>query len=165
MAKHLYLRKANEDLVSHCTCAKADALISSPGQMDCPWCGCGWLFVCSRCRKAFAFAEAVEITESWEDAAERSIRGYQRPPKSGEIEEWIGFMKILLKGIQLGGHYIYLDGWVIPTNADGVHIEGWHSQHDLKVVPQVAALADPEVRTKLLSSRHYWQSTALQRGG
>jgi hypothetical protein len=165
VAKHLYLRKANEDLVCHCKCAKADALISSPGQMDCPWCGCGWLFICSRCRKAFTFAEAVEIMEPWEDTAERSIRGlYQRPPKSGEVEEWVGFMKILLKGIQLGAHYIYLDGWVIPTNADGAHIEGWHSQHALKVVPQVAALSDPEIRTKLLSSPQYWRSTALQRG-
>ena len=44
MAKHIYLRKANDDFVSHCECAKADALISSPGQMDCPWCVCieGW---------------------------------------------------------------------------------------------------------------------------
>jgi hypothetical protein len=52
VAKHLYLRKANDDFVSHCKCPKADSLISSPGQMDCPWCGCGWLFICSRCNKA-----------------------------------------------------------------------------------------------------------------
>src|SRR5262249_18861030 len=57
MSRHVYLRKANNDLVSHCACAQADALVTAPSQMDCPWCGCGWLFICSRCRKAFTFAE------------------------------------------------------------------------------------------------------------
>ena len=31
VAKHLYLRKASDDFVSHCKCDKANALISSPG--------------------------------------------------------------------------------------------------------------------------------------
>ena len=75
MAKHLYLRKANDDLVSNCRCAKAEALITAPCQMDCPWCGCGWLFICSHCRKAFTFAEAFEVEESWEATGERAIRG------------------------------------------------------------------------------------------
>ena len=166
MAKHLYLRKANDDLVSHCRCGKADALISSPGQMDCPWCGCGWLFICSRCRKAFTFAEVVEINESWGQTADRTIRAlYRREPEEGEAEEWVGFMKILLKDIQSGLQYVYLDGWVIPTTAGGVHIQGWHSHHDLEFVPQVAALEDPQVQTSLLSSREYWLSTAIDQGG
>jgi hypothetical protein len=88
MANHLYLAKANDDLVSHCRCARPDALISSPCQMDCPWCGCGWLFICSRCRKAFTFAQAVEVNETWEQTADRTIRGlYQREPKPGQVEE------------------------------------------------------------------------------
>jgi hypothetical protein len=74
LAKHLYLRKANDGFVSHCKCDKADALISSPSQMDCPWCGCGWLFICSRCCKAFTFVEAVQVDESWEKTADRSVR-------------------------------------------------------------------------------------------
>jgi hypothetical protein len=165
VAKHLYLRKANDDLVSHCRCAASDALISSPGQMDCPWCGCGWLFICSRCRKAFTFAEAFEINESWERTADRTIRSlYQREPERGEAKEWIGFMKILLKGIQRSQQYVYLDGWVIPTTAQGVHIEGWHSQHDLDLVPHVVALSKPKLQASLLSSREYWMSTAIEQG-
>src|SRR5437868_4230473 len=110
MSKHNYLRKANDDFVSHCKCNKVDALISSPGQMDCPWYGCGWLFVCNQCRRAFTFAEAVEVEESWEVTADRSIRGrFQRPPEPGEVEEWIGFMKILLDGIETGQKYVYFD--------------------------------------------------------
>jgi hypothetical protein len=131
--------------------------------MDCPWCGCGWLFICSRCRKAFTFAEAVEIKESWEETADRAIRGlFQREPEPREVDEWVGFMKILLKGVRAGEKYVYLDGWVIPANAAGVRIEGWHSQHDLDFVPQLAALEDPEVQTGLLSAREYWLSTATE---
>jgi hypothetical protein len=162
VAKHPYLRKANDDLVSHCKCDKAAALISSPCQMDCPWCGCGWLFICSRCRKAFTFAEVVEVNEPWEQTADRTLRAlYQREPKPGEAGHWIAFMKVLLKALRPGEEYVYFDGWVIPTTASHVSIEGWHSKHDLGYVPQVAALDDAKVRTGLLSSPDYWRSTAL----
>lgn len=162
MARHLYLRKANDDLVSHCKCDKVDALITTPGQMDCPWCGCGWLFICGRCLKAFTFAEGVEIDESWEETGDRTIRAhYRRDPEPGEVEEWVGFMKILLKEVQVGGKYVYFDGYVISATADGLAIEGWHSHHDLGFVPQVAAIHDPAVRDGLLSSREYWQSNRV----
>ena len=163
MTRHLYLRKANDGFVSHCKCNMVDALISSPGQMDCPWCGCGWLFICGRCRKAFTFAEGVEIDESWEDTGDRTIRAlYQREPEPGEVEEWVGFMKTLLKGIKAGEKYVYLDGYVIPATADGLTIEGWHSRHDLDFIPQVAALTDMTVRDGLLCSRDYWMSNCVE---
>jgi hypothetical protein len=130
--------------------------------MDCPWCGCGWLFICRRCRKAFTFAEGVEVDESWDETAGHTLRAlYQREPEPGEAEDWSGFMKILLKGVKPGERYVYLDGWVIPTAAKSVRIEGWHSRHDLDFVPQVAALDDPKVRIELLASEEYWLSTAL----
>jgi hypothetical protein len=122
--------------------------------MDCPWCGCGWLFFCSSCRKAFTFAEAIEVHESWEETGDRAIRGlFQSEPEPGQVEEWVEFMNILLKGIRPGEKYVYLDGWVIPTNAKSVSIEGWHSRHDLDFVPQMAALKDSGVLTGLLSAQ------------
>ena len=163
MTKHIYLRKANDEGISHCRCVPADALISSPCQMDCPWCGCGWLFICSRCRKAFTFAESVEVSESWQETAERTIRSlYQREPKPDEVKEWIGFMKILLKGVRLGERYVYLDGWVVSAAANGIHIDGWHSRHDLDIVPHVVALDNSEISPRLLESREYWLSTAIK---
>jgi hypothetical protein len=57
MGSRVYLCKDNDDLISHCTCR--EALVAPPGQADCPWCGCGWLFSCLSCRKAFTFARAV----------------------------------------------------------------------------------------------------------
>ena len=104
--------------------------------MDCPWCGCGCLFSCSNCRKAFTFAEAVQINEYRAVTAERDIRGMYRREQPGEVEEWVEFMKILLKDIQCGEQYVYFDGYVIPVNADGITIEGWHSHHQLDFVPQ-----------------------------
>jgi hypothetical protein len=164
VAKHLYLRKANNDLVSHCKCDKAVALISSPAQMDCPWCGCGWLFICSRCNKAFTFAEGVEVEESWDQTAVRTLRAmYRREPEPGEAEDWAAFMKILLNDIRPGETYVYFDGYVIATAAQALSIEGWHARHDLEFVPQVAALTDPTVDEGLLSSREYWQCNRIER--
>jgi hypothetical protein len=164
LAKHLYLAKASDALVCLCRCDPDEALISSPAQMGCPWCGCGWLFICSRCLKAFTFARVVEVRESWEETAERVIRSlYRREPEPGEVEEWVGFMKkILLKGVRPGLEYVYLDGWVVPTTAEGVRLDGWHSRHDLPFVPQVAALTDPGVQKSVLSNKQYWRSTARE---
>ena len=163
MARHVYLRKANDDFVSHCKCARTEALISSPGQMDCPWCGCGWLFGCRQCRKAFTFAEGVEVDESWEEAGDRDVRAlYQRDPETGEVEEWVECMKALLKGVEPGGLYVYFDGHVISTTAQNLRIEGWHSNHQLDFVPQVAAMDDPSIRTDLLGSVDYWQSNRME---
>jgi hypothetical protein len=130
--------------------------------MECPWCGCGWLFTCSRCRKAFTFAEGFELNESWQETAVRTLRSLNlRDPEPAEIEEWVDFFHILLKGIEPGQLYVYFDGWVFPTTAEGIQAEGWHSKHDLDLVPQVAALDNPEVLASLLSSKEYWMSTAV----
>ncbi len=74
------------------------ALVTAPSQMGCPWCGCGWLFVCSRCRMEFTFTEAAEVEGPWEETADRAIRGlFQREPEPGQVGEWVAFVKILLK--------------------------------------------------------------------
>jgi len=66
---HQYLAKASDRLVSLCRCAPDEALISSPAQSDCPWCGCGWLFICSQCLKVFTFARVIEVPGSWQRTA------------------------------------------------------------------------------------------------
>lgn len=58
--KHKFFFKADDDVLSHCTCTDAPAQSSS--QLDCPWCGCGWLISCATCGKAFTFAEVRETT-------------------------------------------------------------------------------------------------------
>src|SRR5882672_5821662 len=96
--------------------------------MDCPWCGYGWFFLCPKCRKAFTFAKAVEVDLTWEELAHKDLDGkWGRQPTAEEIREWIGFMKILLKGLQLGKQHVYIDGWVfrrifvILPSKSGIH--------------------------------------------
>ncbi len=155
--KHLYLKKANDQLVCHCTCA--DAPITFPPQMDCPWCGCGWLFCCANCRKAFTFAVAVELNESWEETARRDLNG-RGPgfdaPTEDDIAAWVEAMQEMCKEIEPGEEYVYLDGWFIPTATDEIEIEGMHSFHELTCVPQVEALTDKSVIEEILSNQEYW---------
>lgn len=160
----IYLRKANSNVVNHCKCA--DGYISAPGQMDCPWCGCGWLFTCSDCRKALTFAEGVEVDFTLEEMALRDLQHWNRAgtaPSAEDIQGWVDFMRTFLQGVELGRRYVYLDGVVIPTDADGITFEGIHSSHDLAVVPQVEALRDQSIIRDLLSNPRYWHESALQR--
>ncbi|MBL9173343.1 MAG: hypothetical protein JNL10_07410 [Verrucomicrobiales bacterium] len=160
----IYLRKANSDVVNHCKCA--DGYVSAPAQMDCPWCGCGWLFTCSDCRKAFTFAEAVEVDFTLEEMARRDFQHWNRPgtaPRAEDIQGWVDFMQTFLRGVEAGQRYVYLDGVVIPTDVDGLTFKGIHSSHDLAVVPQVEALRDQSIIRDLLSNPRYWNESALQR--
>ena len=154
----LYLQKASNELISHCKCETA--YISSPGQMDCPWCGCGWLFTCSTCRKAFTFAEAVDVDFTLEDIVRRDFeeRGTAKATDE-EVKAAVEFMTIFLDCLELGQRYVYLDGYVIPVDADEVSFEGFHSSHHLRVVPQVEGLRDPVILRDLLGNPKYWRDS------
>jgi hypothetical protein len=157
----VFLVKANNDLVSFCTCART--YIGAPGQMDCPWCGCGWLFICPKCRKAFSFARAEEVSLTWEELAHNDLDGkWGRQPTRQDVEEWIGFMKILLKSVQVGKTYAYIDGWVFPSEGRNIHFEGMHSRHDLSEVPQFAALNDRAALEKTLDKKEYWLARRIK---
>ena len=157
----IYLVKANYDLVSSCTCAQT--YIGAPGQMDCPWCGCGWLFVCPKCRKAFAFAQAQEARLTWEELAHNDLDGkWGRQPTRQEVEEWISLMKNLLKGVQVGKNYAYIDGGVFPTDGRNIRFQGMYSRHDLSEVPQFVALKDRAALGKTLDNKEYWQARRIK---
>src|SRR5438046_1427339 len=97
----IYLRKANSDLIVHCKCGSG--YISAPGQMDCPWCGCGWLFTCIDCRKAFTFAEAVEVDFTLEEMAQRDRTPFARSGTelpAREISDWVEFMRFFLREVE-----------------------------------------------------------------
>jgi hypothetical protein len=127
--------------------------------MDCPWCGCGWLFCCANCRKAFTFAVAVEVNESWEATALRDLKNrgpdFDEPTKD-DVAAWVEAMQVMCEDLELGEEYVYLDGWFIPTSTDEITIEGMHSNHELEGVPQVIALEDQSIITELLGNEEYW---------
>lgn len=153
----VYLAKANDDLVSFCRCK--DALASSPPQMDCPWCGCGWLFTCIACRKAFTFAEAVIVPQSLEELGRTDLRGrWEKEPDAESLSQWVDGMRSLLAPVEVGKTYVYFDGIYVPTDATGIRLNGWHARHDLKFVPQLEAMRNPEVKGTILSNREYWET-------
>ncbi len=158
----VFLAKANDNLISHCNCQ--ETFNGAPAQMDCPWCGCGWLFICPKCRKAFAFARAVKCDLTWEQLAHRDLDGkYGQQPDEEEIEEWIDFMKMMTKEIELGKEYAYIDSRVIKIDAKNLKFEGVHAWHDLPSVPQADAISDKQLLEQTLGSRHYWDQQRINR--
>ena len=158
----VYLTKADDRLVSHCACA--DVLVTYPSQAACPWCGCGWLFSCMSCRKAFTFARGVEIDATWEALGHRDLTRWSgEEPDDDEMRYWVETMRGMLAAVEVGGTYVCLDGTVIPIETSRVAFEGWHSRHAFDFVPHLRALTDVRVREEVLSSRSYWHRTALRR--
>jgi hypothetical protein len=130
--------------------------------MDCPWCGCGWLFTCIACRKAFTFAKAVIVPQSLEELGRADLRGrWEKDPDPESLSEWIEWMRILLTPLQAGKLYVYFDGFYIPTDDIGIRQDGWHAHHDLKFVPQVEALRNADVIQAVLSNREYWETRKI----
>ena len=161
MAKHIYLVKDSDMLVSHCRCTNAP--ITFPPQMDCPWCGCGWLFTCLNCRKSFTFARGIELDEGWDELAMRDMSGRGgKAPSAEDVREWIQFMQIYLKGVRPGRRYVALDGWVLDAEEKGIRFEGWHSTHQLACVPQVEAVNDQTILQNILANRRYWEDHATK---
>jgi hypothetical protein len=158
MASIVYLAKDGTDFVCYCTCE--NGLITSPAQMDCPWCGCGWLFTCLECRKAFAFARGVEVNESWEELAVRDLTNTGgKKPAPKEVKSWVATMKKLMTHVAVGRRYVYFDGAIIPCDSDRLQFDGRHSLHDLPYVPQVAAINDESVLPEVLTNEEYWQGS------
>jgi len=160
MRKIIWLRKSSDELVSFCKCD--DARISYPAQLDCPWCGCGWLFTCIKCRKAFTFAEGVEIEASWDELARLDItnRGFN-VESDEDVAGWIADMKEILRNVQVGKQYVILDGHVLERMSKKTSFDGWFARHELDGVPHEQALRDPNVKATLLSSQKYWRTREL----
>ena len=151
----VYLRKSSDEVINHCHCG--DGRISYPGQMDCPWCGCGWLFSCLTCRKAFTFAEGFELDSTLEALARESIRQlWDEDPKGDDVAAWAGDMEQILEDVEVGKRYVIIDGQVIPADCEGAEFNGWFASHKLESLPQVDALNDSEILDKTLALPKYW---------
>jgi hypothetical protein len=161
--KITYLKKANDDLISFCSCG--DGRVTFPAQLDCPWCGCGWLFSCITCRKAFTFAEGVEMEASWEDIARSDIRKrWKEEPSVEDVASWIEAMQEFLAEVQVGERYVIIDGALIRVDANNINFEGWAAHHEFPRAPQVLALTNKAILEEKLGNRAYWLSNAISAG-
>lgn len=162
--KITYLKKASDDLISFCSCE--DGRMTFPAQMDCPWCGCGWLFTCMTCRKAFTFAQGVEIDGTWADLARDDIRnGWKEEPSEDDVASWIEAMKEILAEVQIGKRYVIVDGSVVNSEARNIKFDGWTAHHEFAELPQIRALTDMSQLDETLGSREYWSSNAIPKNG
>jgi hypothetical protein len=151
----VYLAKANDSVISFCKCKRA--LIDAPCQFDCPWCGCGWLFSCSTCGKAFTFAKGVQVDEPLEDIGRRALeRQPGRSASDEDVDDWVTGMRQMLEDVEVGQTYVYLDGLYLPADSEQVTFDGWAAHHDLPRLPQTLALTDAEVLDKTLGQKTYW---------
>lgn len=159
--KIIYLEKANDDAISFCKCG--DGRISYPPQADCPWCGCGWLFTCVSCRKAFTFARGVELDCTYEELARKDLKiMLNREPNEDEIEEWVEEITKVLSVVKVGQTYVILDGNIIDVTDTDIDFEGWYAKHKFEQLPQVRAIENMEVIHEHLTQEEYWRNNKVK---
>ena len=152
-----FIFKANDDVISHCDCKDVPAM--SSGQMDCPWCGCGWLICCSKCNKAFTFGEVREVESSLIDIgkAEVEARGIADVVDEDEIAEWAEGMRSEFEAYDVGQILVYLDGEYFPINETNIEFDGMYATHQFEVLPHRLALSDPAALETVLGDPKYWE--------
>jgi hypothetical protein len=159
MAKTLYLERANKDLICHCRCRSS--VVAAAIQETTPWDGSGWLFNCMNCRKPYTFARGVEVEETLTELGREDLRSRTgEEPEAEDVERWVKWMSVLLKGIEAGREYVYFDGFYIDAETGPVEFDGWYAKHDLPWLPQVRAREDETVINDVLASEDYWRERA-----
>ena len=154
-ARHKFFFKANDDILSHCRCEDAPAM--SPGQLDCPWCGCGWMIACSRCTKSFTFAEVRETEIPLIELGRREVEARGLKWISDEqIADWAEGMAETLACFEVGDIVVYLDGNYWTVDSTDIAFDGLYASHDLARLPHAEALGDPAHLRRLLGNPRYW---------
>jgi hypothetical protein len=150
-----FLFKANDDVLSHCTCDWEPAM--STGQLDCPWCGCGWLISCSRCKRSYTFAVVRETDVSLFELGRReaAARGLG-PVAADDIQMWADAMSEALDVFQPGDIVVYLDGSYWSLDATSIAFDGYFASHTLERLPHAEALTDRPRLRAVLGDRSYW---------
>lgn len=157
-----YIAKANNDVLSNCACK--DALAAGPAQLDCPWCGCGWLLSCSKCRKAFTYGRIVEVERSYEDFVREDFQTHGGGSTPEDIREGAEWMAEALSAFAVGDVVVYLDGVYLPLDATNFAFDGWFAQHDFDRLPHAVALTQPEALRNTLGDQAYWLERELVDG-
>lgn len=154
------LSKANDDVLSHCQCSTP--LASLPSQLDCPWCGCGWLIGCTQCRRAFTYAQVVEVKTDYETYIQDDRRrgGFEDYDPS-ELSDCASWLEDTLADLHVGKTVVYLDGMYFEVDAEPAAFEGLYALHELQRLPHFQALRKPALLRATLGERSYWLDRAL----
>jgi predicted RNA-binding Zn-ribbon protein involved in translation (DUF1610 family) len=155
-----YLFKANDNVISHCHCDDAPAM--STGQLDCPWCGCGWLISCSKCRKAYTYGVIALTDRSLIDLGREEVksRGLTNVSEQ-EIAEWAEGMSEAFEPFSIGETIVYLDGSYFSLDATDIEFDGYFAHHEFKVLPHKVAMSDTAQLDAILGDPTYWRKREL----
>jgi hypothetical protein len=150
-----WLCKASDDGLSHCACQAP--LAALPGQLDCPWCGCGWMIACATCHKAFTFARVVEIDRSHEDLVRADLLDRGLPEvDAAEVRDGVAWLAETFADFEVGDTVVYLDGRYVRADPRPVAFEGLYAAHDHPGPPQVAAARAGRPLTEDLGRPQWW---------
>jgi hypothetical protein len=154
-----YLIKASDDVLSHCTCLSPLAAV--PGQLDCPWCGCGWLICCAACGKAFTFASVIEIDLTYRQIIEADFKTRGIALESGEAEEMAATLSEMMAPLDLESTVVYLDGCFLRVDDTDVRFDGLFARHELSQLPHSVALEKSVPLAQMLGNVDYWLDREL----
>lgn len=149
-----YIAKANDEVISHCQCS--DALAAGPSQLDCPWCGCGWLISCIKCRKAFTFGRVVEVDRTYADIARDDFTARGSSFDEEDIAGGAEWLAEAMADFNVGDIVVYLDGSFLKLDTTNFSYDGWFAQHDFDQLPHAAALKQPSALRDILANKQYW---------
>ncbi len=154
-----YIAKANNDVISDCKCA--DALAAGPAQLDCPWCSCGWLLTCIKCRKDFTFGRVVDVDRSYASIVREDFTNRGEAASEDEVTDGAEWMAEALADLKIGDTVVYLDGSYLPLDTTNFAYDGWHAQHDFDRLPHAVALEHPNALRETLGVKSYWDEREL----
>lgn len=117
---------------------------------------------CSKCRKAFTFAEVRETDFSLRELAEIDLRNYHGDSgfSDQDVDDWVNEMEYHLERLQIGDQVIYFDGHYIPIETENVEIEGIYADHMIENLPHVSVESADELRS-FLGNSSYWLERAV----
>jgi hypothetical protein len=126
-------------------------------QLDCPWCDCGWLISCSKCTRAFTFAEVRETDLSLLELGRResTARGLTNVSED-EIAEWAQGMSEAVDRFDVGDTIVYLDGSYWKVDETNIEFTGDFATHKLARLPHAEALPEPSRLQTTLGNKDYW---------
>jgi hypothetical protein len=152
-----YIAKANDNVISHCKCRAP--LASPPGQLDCPWCGCGWMICCTDCGKAFVYGKVVNADDTYDTLIRMNYvrRGYTNVTDE-ELQNDARMMEEMLTPFEVGDIVVYFDGCYFSVGEEPIEFEGLYASHKLDRLPHAIALKRPEYLREVLGDVNYWLS-------
>jgi hypothetical protein len=152
MAK--WITKANDAVLSHCQCEHP--LASLPGQLDCPWCGCGYLMTCTFCRKAFTYGKIINVDRTFSElvAADRQRGGYDTD--QADVREDVDQITEMLEPFAEGDTVLYFDGCYFAADERDLRFAGIFAEHDLLVLPHELARVGLTSLSDTVGQPSYW---------